>query len=159
MSSLNNIYIKNLRKVESPFLLKIRGYYHDDHSVTILYENAENFTLFNLLNSKQTAKPALALKLKGHIATQIAAAIQALHSHNPPFVHGHLTSSNVVLDKAFNAKLTDFGMPSLKKYASVKIGYSIMDASIAPEYLADRPKYLHIIDPAADIYAFGFLLW
>ena len=73
--------------------------------------------------------------------------------------HGHLTSSNILLDKDYNIKLTDFGLHSLKKYANVKIGYSIMDYAIAPEYLSDHPKYLQITDLPADIYAFGLLLW
>lgn len=140
-------------------MLRIKGYYHDDNSATIIYENAENRSLENLLYEKQSTKARLAAKLKGNIVSQIAAAIQVLHSQNPPMIHGHLTSSNVLLDKEYTAKVTDYGLTPLKKYASVKSGYTIMDASVAPEYLCDHPKYVSATDTSADIYSFGFLLW
>jgi len=135
----------------------MRGYYNDDYSITILYEHVDNKSLHSLLHDAKDTKNALSDKMKGKFVTQIAAALQTLHSQN--LVHGHLTSANVLLDKEFDVKLADCGLPSLKKYVSVKTGYSIMDASIPPEYMSDTAKYINMTEPSADIYSFGFLLW
>lgn len=154
----SNLSLK-CRNLGFPFFLRVRGHFDDDYSVTILYEDVGNGSLSDLLSTEPRLKGNLSEELKGNIVRQIAGAVQILHSQQPPCVHGHLISSNILLDKNYGAKLTDFGLPSLKKYANVKIGYTIMDPSIPPEFLSDRPKYVNITEPSADIYAFGFLLW
>lgn len=69
-----------------------------------------------------------------------------------PILHRDLKSLNIVLDKAANAKLTDFGWTRLKaKKMTAKIGtYQWM----APEVIAGF-KYTE----KADVFSYGIILW
>jgi len=72
-----------------------------------------------------------------------------LHSYSPPLIHGDLTSSNVLVDRNFNAKLTDLAFQQ-KGEISGKLLW------MAPELLDSSSNQENTA--AADIYSFGIVL-
>lgn len=91
------------------------------------------------------------------IALGAAKGLEYLHDKaNPPVIYRDLKSSNILLDKNFNAKLSDFGLAKLgpvgdKTHVSSRVmgtyGYC------APEY--QRTGQLTV---KSDVYSFGVVL-
>lgn len=91
------------------------------------------------------------------IALGAAKGLEYLHDKaNPPVIYRDLKSSNILLDKKFNAKLSDFGLAKLgpvgdKSHVSSRVmgtyGYC------APEY--QRTGQLTV---KSDVYSFGVVL-
>lgn len=91
------------------------------------------------------------------VALDAAKGLEYLHDKaNPPVIYRDLKSSNILLDRDFNAKLSDFGLAKLgptgdKSHVSSRVmgtyGYC------APEY--QRTGQLTV---KSDIYSFGVVL-
>ncbi|KAL8538436.1 hypothetical protein ACS0TY_000437 [Phlomoides rotata] len=91
------------------------------------------------------------------IALDAVKGLEYLHDKaNPPVIYRDLKSSNILLDREFNAKLSDFGLAKLgpvgdKSHVSTMVmgtyGYC------APEY--QRTGQL---TPKSDVYSFGVVL-
>ncbi|KAK3415918.1 hypothetical protein EUGRSUZ_H01355 [Eucalyptus grandis] len=91
------------------------------------------------------------------IAYGAAKGLEHLHgSCNPPIIHGYLKSTNILLDKEFKPKLSDFGLAKLgsagnKMHVSSRVmrtyGYC------APEYTTTGQ-----LTPKSDVYSFGVIL-
>ena len=54
---------------------------------------------------------------KKKMVSQIASALQYLHTHKPAIVHCDIKSQNVLLDQAHSTKLCDFGLCAVKNDA------------------------------------------
>lgn len=91
------------------------------------------------------------------IASNAAKGLEYLHHKaNPPVIYRDLKSSNILLDKEYNAKLSDFGLAKLgpmgdNSHVSSRVmgtyGYC------APEY--QRTGQLSV---KSDVYSFGVVL-
>ena len=91
------------------------------------------------------------------IAVGAARGIEYLHEvANPPVIYRDLKASNILLDRNFNAKLSDFGLAKLgpsgdKSHVSTRVmgtyGYC------APEYAMTGK-----LTKTSDIYSFGVVL-
>ena len=82
-----------------------------------------------------------------------------LHSQQPPLVHGHLTSHNVLVMETSSkviAKVTDTGLPALLQVTPQEYAQRCPSARVylPPEALAGDV----CLFPAADVFAFGVLM-
>lgn len=91
------------------------------------------------------------------IALGAAKGLEYLHSKaNPPVIYRDLKSSNILLDKAYNAKLSDFGLAKLGPIGdNTHVSSRIMGTYgyCAPEY--QRTGQLTV---KSDVYSFGVVL-
>ena len=96
---------------------------------------------------------------KLHILNSVVSAIVYLHSQQPPLVHGHLTSHNVLVMETSSkviAKVTDTGLPALLQVTPQDYAQRCPSARVylPPEALAGDV----CLFPAADVFAFGVLM-
>ena len=148
-----------------PNILRLYGIYHEDEGdgiIPSLIVELMDQSLTDHLNatSDPTKKRSLfPLKVKLSILSQVAGALEYLHSHKS-VVHGDLTANNVLLKEntaeftdIFTAKITDFGMSRVLNeqdniMSSVQGTYSYMP----PEVHNDGETSTKV-----DMYSFGVL--
>jgi serine/threonine protein kinase len=106
-------------------------------------------SLFDVLQNDDVA---LAWDAKTRFAVDIARGMTYLHERKPPLLHGDLKSLNVLVDKAMNAKVSDFGLTRFKSSDGTNNVGSLFWA--APEVIRGEP-YTN----KSDVYSFGIVLY
>ncbi|XVF32219.1 hypothetical protein REPUB_Repub17cG0062600 [Reevesia pubescens] len=146
-----------LSLLHHPNLVNLTGYCADGDQRLLVYEYMPLGSLEDhLLDLRPDQKP-LDWYARMKIALDAAKGLEYLHDKaNPPVIYRDLKSSNILLDKEFNAKLSDFGLAKLgptgdKTHVSSRVmgtyGYC------APEY--QRTGKLTV---KSDVYSFGVVL-
>ncbi|KAG0234201.1 hypothetical protein BGW42_006839 [Actinomortierella wolfii] len=123
----------------------------------MLTDYADGGSLQTLID---TAPSQLTWPAKSLIAHEIAKGLAYIHSQR--LLHRDLKSSNVLLTRHLEVKLTDFGMARLKMTTATK-GYSgdllaNKERSLrwmAPELLAINPLY----STKSDVFSLGMVMW
>lgn len=140
--------------LQHPNLVKLYGCCVEGNHLMLIYEYMENNSLSRALFGKDTTKR---LKLdwptRGKICLGIARGLAYLHEESRlKIVHRDIKTSNILLDKDLNAKISDFGLAKLneedKTHISTRIAGTI--GYMAPEYA--MRGYL---TDKADVYSFG----
>ncbi|KAG0222386.1 hypothetical protein BGW42_006665 [Actinomortierella wolfii] len=129
---------------------------HEGH-VYFIMELAEKGSLSDVITSKKR----LTWPTKTRITYQITRGLEYLHYKN--VLHGFLKSSNVLLAKNMEAKLSDFGLPAIRSATSSDApSFTFSSASIknfvrwmAPELIHTSPHY----STKSDVYALGMVMW
>jgi serine/threonine protein kinase len=106
-------------------------------------------------------RPAMPYDLALHIAAEICEALEHAHTARAPdgktmsLVHRDVSPSNVLLSRAGEVKLTDFGIARRAEQETTNHGaVRGKFAYISPEQA--RNEHL---DPRSDVFAVGILLW
>lgn len=109
-----------------------------------------------MFSDLKPGKPHLDWKTRMKIAEGAARGLEYLHeTANPPVIYRDFKASNVLLDKNFDAKLSDFGLAKLgptgdQTHVSTRVmgtyGYC------APEYASTGQ-----LSTKSDVYSFGFV--
>ncbi|KAL0461026.1 UNVERIFIED_CONTAM: putative serine/threonine-protein kinase PBL26 [Sesamum latifolium] len=138
-------------------LVNLIGYCADGEQRLLVYEFMPLGSLEDHLFELPSDQPSLAWCHRMKIAVHSAKGLEYLHDKaNPPVIFRDLKSSNILLDREFNAKLSDFGLAKLgpigdKSHVSSRVmgtyGYC------APEY--QRTGQLTV---KSDVYSFGVVL-
>ncbi|KAK7406630.1 hypothetical protein VNO78_08259 [Psophocarpus tetragonolobus] len=109
--------LKILQKVNHGNLVKLMGVSSDsDGNCFVVYEYAENGSLDGWLFCKScsdtsNSRASLAWSQRISIAADVAMGLQYMHEHAyPRIVHRDITSSNILLDSNFKAKIANFSM-------------------------------------------------
>ncbi|KAK6937660.1 Protein kinase domain [Dillenia turbinata] len=146
-----------LSLLHHPNLVNLIGYCADGDQRLLVYEYMPGGSLEDhLLDLSPNQKP-LDWFTRMKIALGAAKGLEYLHDKaNPPVIYRDLKSSNILLDKEFNAKLSDFGLAKLgpvgdNSHVSSRVmgtyGYC------APEY--QRTGQLTV---KSDVYSFGVVM-
>ncbi|KAK9807281.1 hypothetical protein WJX73_007482 [Symbiochloris irregularis] len=109
--------------------------------------------------AKARKNPALAAQLEWPrrlaIALDAAKGMLQLHSHRPVILHRDLKSPNLVVDKHWRCKVTDFNLSRVMNNTTVTSSVSANNPRwLAPEAIASQH-----FSKAADVYSFGVVLW
>ncbi|XP_057803307.1 probable serine/threonine-protein kinase PBL25 [Salvia miltiorrhiza] len=138
-------------------LVNLIGYCADGEQRLLVYEYMQLGSLEDHLLDLPRNRSPLPWFTRMKIALHAAKGLEYLHDKaNPPVIYRDLKSSNILLDKDYNAKLSDFGLAKLgpigeKSHVSTRVmgtyGYC------APEY--QRTGQLTV---KSDVYSFGVVL-
>ncbi|KAL0328299.1 UNVERIFIED_CONTAM: putative LRR receptor-like serine/threonine-protein kinase [Sesamum calycinum] len=140
--------------LQHPNLVKLYGCCVEGNHLMLIYEYMENNCLSRVLFGKDaTQKLKLDWPTRRKISLGIARGLAYLHEDSRvKIVHRDIKTSNVLLDKDLNAKISDFGLAKLneddKTHISTRIAGTI--GYMAPEYA--MRGYL---TNKADVYSFG----
>ncbi|CAA3003018.1 probable serine/threonine-protein kinase PIX13 [Olea europaea var. sylvestris] len=147
--------VKFLGKFCHPNLVKLLGYCWEDRQFLLVYEYMEKGSLESHLFRKDAAE-TFPWDTRIKIAIGAAKGLAFLHTTEKKVIFRDFKASNILLDRDFNAKLSDFGLAKLgptngKSHVTTRIigtyGYA------APEYMATGHLYLK-----SDVYGFGVVL-
>ncbi|CAL5394665.1 unnamed protein product [Camellia sinensis] len=154
------VEVELLSRLHSPYLLALVGYCSDSNHKLLVYEFMANGGLQEHLypiNGSNTISSRLDWETRLRIALEAAKGLEYLHEHvSPPVIHRDFKSSNILLDKNFHAKVSDFGLAKLgcdKAGGHVSTRVLGTQGYVAPEYaLTGR------LTPKSDVYSYGVVL-
>ncbi|XP_059644311.1 probable inactive receptor kinase RLK902 [Cornus florida] len=143
--------IESVGAMDHKNLVPLRAYYFSREEKLLVYDYMPMGSLSALLHGNRGAgRTPLNWEIRSAIALGAARGIEYLHSHGPNISHGNIKSSNILLTKSYEARVSDFGLAHLVGPSSTPnrvAGYR------APEVTDPRK-----VSQKADVYSFGVLL-
>ncbi|XP_047334946.1 probable LRR receptor-like serine/threonine-protein kinase At1g07650 isoform X2 [Impatiens glandulifera] len=140
--------------LQHPNLVKLYGCCNEGNQLLLVYEYMENNCLSRALFGRdKTCKSKLDWPTRQKICLGIARGLTYLHEESRlKIIHRDIKTSNVLLDKNFDAKISDFGLAKLYDDAHTHVSTRIAGTIgyMAPEYA--MRGYL---TEKADVYSFG----
>eukprot|EP00002_Diphylleia_rotans_P028078 TRINITY_DN5659_c0_g2_i1.p1 TRINITY_DN5659_c0_g2~~TRINITY_DN5659_c0_g2_i1.p1 ORF type:complete len:812 (+),score=154.22 TRINITY_DN5659_c0_g2_i1:71-2506(+) len=144
-------------RTRSKYIVQIQGVCTETPNVCLVLEWMERGSLFQLLHSSEPPP----WNRRVEIAYQSALGMNKLHVSIPPIIHQDLKSHNILVDGAWQAKISDFGM-SIARYeteSQALSGSQIRGGTI--QWMA--PELLDTIGNSpstqTDVYSFGVVMW
>uniref|UniRef100_A0A3P9I9N4 Protein kinase domain-containing protein n=1 Tax=Oryzias latipes TaxID=8090 RepID=A0A3P9I9N4_ORYLA len=152
--------VEKLSKFRHPNIVDLLGFSEGGGSMCLIYSFMDNRSLEDQLHSGGV----LTWSQRVSIVEGAAAALQYLHCPPPgqePLIHGDVKSSNILLDRHLEAKLSDFGLaryvPSCSTTQTVSVGKTAtVRGTLA--YLPDEYVRKGELCTAVDVYSFGVVL-
>ncbi|KAI4352097.1 hypothetical protein L6164_006383 [Bauhinia variegata] len=143
--------IESVGAMDQENLVPLRAYYFSRDEKLLVYDYMPMGSLSALLHgNKGAGRTPLNWETRSGIALGAARGIEYLHSQGPNVSHGNIKSSNILLTKSYDARVSDFGLAHLVGPSSTPnrvAGYR------APEVTDPRK-----VSQKADVYSFGVLL-
>ncbi|RAL41558.1 hypothetical protein DM860_018090 [Cuscuta australis] len=146
--------IRMISALKHPNLVKIYGCCVEGNQLMLIYEYMENNCVSRALFRKDsTNKIKLDWPTRSKICLGIAQGLAYLHEESClKIVHRDIKTSNILLDKNLNVKISDFGLAKLHEDENTHISTRIAGTVgyMAPEYAMRG----HLTNKA-DVYSFG----
>uniref|UniRef100_A0A5B7AI64 Putative inactive receptor kinase n=1 Tax=Davidia involucrata TaxID=16924 RepID=A0A5B7AI64_DAVIN len=143
--------IESVGAMDHENLVPLRAYYYSREEKLLVYDYMPMGSLSALLHgNKGAGRTPLNWEIRSGIALGTARGIEYLHFQGPNVSHGNIKSSNILLTKSYEARVSDFGLAHLVGPSSTPnrvAGYR------APEVTDPRK-----VSQKADVYSFGVLL-
>ncbi|KAK9064304.1 hypothetical protein SSX86_015684 [Deinandra increscens subsp. villosa] len=142
--------------LQHPNLVKLHGCCIEGDQLLLVYEYLENNSLANALFGECKSILMLDWPTRFEICIGVARGLAFLHDESRlKIVHRDIKATNVLLDKDFNPKISDFGLAKLneddKTHVSTRVAGTI--GYMAPEY-----ALWGYLSDKADVYSYGVVL-
>jgi beta-lactam-binding protein with PASTA domain/tRNA A-37 threonylcarbamoyl transferase component Bud32 len=134
-----------------PNVVAVHDWGETDQGPYLVLQLVEGVTLRDVLRQRRRLDPAEALGVLGAVAQGLAAA------HRAGLVHRDVKPENVLLDTSGAVLLTDFGLARAAASATTTFGADVLVGS--PHYLSPEAVQGLPLDPRADVYALGIVLY
>lgn len=132
-------------------LVPLRAYYYSKDEKLIVYDYMPMGSLSALLHGNRGAgRTPLNWEARSGIALGAARGIAYIHSRGSASSHGNIKSSNILLTKSYEARVSDFGLAHL-------VGPTATPNRVAG-YRAPEVTDARKVSQKADVYSFGVLL-
>ncbi|RDX83474.1 putative receptor-like protein kinase, partial [Mucuna pruriens] len=150
------VEVEAIGHVRHKNLVRLLGYCVEGVHRLLVYEYVNNGNLEQWLHGSMSQRGVLTWEARMKVITGTAKALAYLHEAiEPKVVHRDIKSSNILIDKEFNAKVSDFGLAKLLDSGESHITTRVMGTFgyVAPEYANTG-----LLNERSDIYSFGVLL-
>src|SRR5262245_24044745 len=133
----------------------------DDGKYFLVMEYVDGKDLGKIQRGLETARRRIPFDLVLHLGAEICEALEHAHSARAPdgkpmsLVHRDVSPSNVLLSRAGEVKLTDFGIA--KRAEQESTGHGAVRGKFA--YISPEQARNEHIDPRSDVFSVGILLW
>ncbi|KAL0412492.1 UNVERIFIED_CONTAM: putative receptor-like serine/threonine-protein kinase [Sesamum radiatum] len=150
------VEVEAIGKVKHKNLVSLIGYCAEGAQRLLVYEYIDNGNLEQWLHGDVGPVSPLTWEVRMKIAIGTARGLAYLHEGlEPKVVHRDVKSSNILLDRKWNPKVSDFGLAKLlgseKSYVTTRVmgtfGY------VSPDYASTG-----MLNEGNDVYSFGVLL-
>ncbi|GAB4833479.1 copper transport protein ctr1 [Ancistrocladus abbreviatus] len=143
-----------MKQLRHPNIVLFMGAVTKPPNLSIVTEYLAKGSLYRLLH-RPGERERLDERRRLNMAYDVAKGMNYLHKHNPPIVHRDLKSPNLLVDRKYTVKVSDFGLSRLKPntFLSSKSAAGTPEW-MAPEVLRDEPS-----NEKSDVYSFGVILW
>lgn len=155
-----NVEVDLLGRLRSPYLLPMIGFCSESNHKLLVYEFMANGGLQEHLypvGASNNIPSKLDWGTRLRIALEAAKGLEYLHEHvSPPVIHRDFKSSNILLDRNFHAKISDFG---LAKLGSEKAGGHVSTRVLGTQgYVAPEYALTGHLTMKSDVYSYGVVL-
>ncbi|KAI4328828.1 hypothetical protein L6164_021154 [Bauhinia variegata] len=150
------VEVEAIGRVRHKNLVRLLGYCVEGAYRMLVYEYVDNGNLEQWLHGDVGAVSPLTWEIRMNIILGTAKGLAYLHEGlEPKVVHRDVKSSNILLDRQWHPKVSDFGLAKLlcteQSYVTTRVmgtfGY------VAPEYACTG-----MLTEKSDIYSFGILI-
>ncbi|XP_042019340.1 probable inactive receptor kinase At1g48480 [Salvia splendens] len=143
--------MEEIGRMDHPNLVALRAYYYNGEEKLLVYEYLPLGSLSALLHgNKGASRTPLNWETRVAIALGAAKGVSYLHSQGPTVSHGNIKSSNILLTKSYEGRVSDFGLAQLAGPAAAP--------NRVAGYRAPEVTDPHRVSQKADVYSFGVLL-
>ncbi|XP_069048470.1 interleukin-1 receptor-associated kinase 4 isoform X1 [Lepisosteus oculatus] len=144
--------IQAMKMLKHENLVEMIGFSYDGDHPCLVFDYMSNGSLLDRLACLD-GTPPLPWSKRCSIAVGTARGIEYLHTNH--HIHRDIKSGNILLDKMFVAKISDFGLSR----ASAKLTSTVMTETIVGTTAYMSPEALRgEITPKSDIFSFGVVL-
>ncbi|URE19780.1 STYKc [Musa troglodytarum] len=157
----DRMQVELLTRLRSAYLLGLIGYCSEGGHRLLVYEYMASGSLQEHLyptgGGSYGGVSKLDWETRMKIALEAAKGLEYLHEEvNPPVIHRDFKSSNILLDKNFRAKVSDFG---LAKFGSEKAGGHVSTRVLGTQgYVAPEYALTGHLTTKSDVYSYGVVL-
>ncbi|KAE8672600.1 putative receptor-like protein kinase [Hibiscus syriacus] len=150
------VEVEAIGRVRHKNLARLLGYCAEGAHRMLVYEYVNNGNLEQWLHGDVGSCSPLTWDIRMNIILGTAKGLAYLHEGlDPKVVHRDIKSSNILLDKSWNPKVSDFGLAKLLGSESSYIRTRVMGTFgyVAPEYASTG-----MLNERSDVYSFGILI-
>lgn len=146
-------HMRRIGRLAHPNLLPLVSYYYKKEEKLLITDHVQNGSLAVHLHGHQSlGQPSLDWPARLKIVKGVAQGLKYLYSELPSLItpHGHLKSSNVLLNESFEPLVTDYGLIPVVNQEHAQ---TLMVAYKSPEYVATKR-----ITKKTDVWSLGVLI-
>ncbi|KAH6812583.1 Protein kinase superfamily protein [Perilla frutescens var. frutescens] len=150
------VEVEAIGRVRHKNLVRLFGYCVEGAYRMLVYEYVDNGNLDQWLHGDVGEVSPLTWDIRVNIILGTAKGLAYLHEGlEPKVVHRDIKSSNILLDRQWHSKLSDFGLAKLLNSESSYVTTRVMGTFgyVAPEYACTG-----MLNEKSDIYSFGILI-
>ncbi|KAF5443957.1 hypothetical protein F2P56_036470 [Juglans regia] len=150
------VEVEAIGKVRHKNLVGLIGYCAEGAQRMLVYEYIDNGNLEQWLHGDVGPVSPLTWDIRMRIAIETAKGLAYLHEGlEPKVVHRDVKSSNILLDKKWKPKVSDFGLAKLLGSGASYVTTRVMGTFgyVSPEYASTG-----MLNEGSDVYSFGVLL-
>ncbi|XP_011016677.1 PREDICTED: probable receptor-like serine/threonine-protein kinase At4g34500, partial [Populus euphratica] len=150
------VEVEAIGKVRHKNLVRLIGYCAEGARRMLVYEYVDNGNLEQWLHGDVGPVSPLTWDIRMKIAIGTAKGLAYLHEGlEPKVVHRDVKSSNILLDRKWNPKVSDFGLAKLLGSEASYVTTRVMGTFgyVSPDYASTG-----MLNEGSDVYSFGILL-